>query len=278
MRLFKQLMLPLLLALAFPLTVLAGDSYFVIHIKGTVTSQKTGKPVKVGDQINSEEQLKFGSGDAVVVLMGSKGKFTISPSVQGDKPGPELLAYVNSAILPLKSNGHLSTRGSEQEAISDLKNYFGSNKFYIIGNQLTITIDSLKYPLNEKQVFIFRYIHNGAVVSKKINSRGSRLIIDRKALYTLRGTVIDPEQVENVDIYYYNTHTKTSSRIVNFSPHFINEEVLKEELKVQQRLLREQQLSQEQIDTELLWFVTDVYGPTDEPSFRQWIKTNIPAE
>ena len=255
----------------------ATDTYYVIHLKGTATNKRTGKPIKVGDQISSNDQVKFGSKDAVVVIMGSKGKFTLTPTVT-DNNSSELVAFVQNALIPLKSNGHLSTRGAESEKVIDLKGYFGTSKFFIIGDKITIALDQTKYPLSDKKMFIFRYIHKDTVVSKKVESNGNQITINKKTLYTIKGNYVDPEKISNVDLYYYNAETKSSIKIVNFIPHFINEETLKEELKVQKNILKGQNLSSEQINKELLSFMSDVYGRTDEVLFNKWLKTNIYAE
>lgn len=258
-------------------SAIAADTFYVIHLKGTATNKTTGTPIKVGDQISSNDQVKFGSKDAAVVIMGAKGKYTLSPAVS-DNNSSELVAFVQSALVPLKSNGHLSTRGAESEKIIDLKGYFGTSKFFIIGDKLTIALDQSKYPVSDKKMFIFRYIHKDTVVSKKVETNGTHIIINKKTLYTIKGTYVDPEKIANVDLYYYNSETKNSTKVVNFTPHFINEETLKEELKVQKNILKGQNLSEEQINKELLSFMSDVYGRTDEAIFNKWVKTNIHAE
>jgi len=248
----------------------AGDALYVIHVKGSVTNKTSGAILKIGDKINSEDQLKFATQDALVVIMSAKGKYTLSPSVKANNSN-EFIAYVNNAMLPLKSNGHLSTRGNGSEIIHDLKGYFGTSTFNIIGDQLELKIDTIKYPITESKYMIYRYVNNGTVVSKKIEKRGDQLIINKKALYTYKGNYIDPSKIQNVDIYYYDSKANKSSRLVGFNPQFIDEEQLKSELWVQKKILGEQNLSSDQVTKELVSYVFDVYGKTDEAKLIDWI-------
>jgi hypothetical protein len=251
-------------------TIVAADIFYVIHLKGIVTNKTSGKVLKLGDPINSNDKVKFASADALAVIMGSKGKYTLTPISSGNNTS-EFVAVVQSALLPLKSNGHLSTRGTATDAgISDLKSFFGNSNFAIIGNKLSVKIDTKKYPLSDKQLFIYRYVNNSAVISKKIDYTGNLITIDKISLYSNNGIIITPSTIPSVDIYYYNTETKNSNKIVNFTPIFINEDSLKEELTIQINILKNQKLNEDQLEKELLNTVIDIYGKTDEKTFHNW--------
>jgi hypothetical protein len=265
----------LLILLFLSLSLSAQESFFVIHVKGSVTNKTTGKELKVGDKISSEDKVSFGSSDAATVIMGPKGKFTLTPAAKTSNNPGELTAFVKASMLPLKSNGHLSTRGEEPSGVSDLKSYFGTGPFAVIGDKHSVAVNILKYPTNEKQFFVYRYVYEGNVVSKKISSQGNILTIDKNALYTNKGTFIDPEKVKTVEIYYTNTATNNSQKITSFSPLFLNEATLKEELMVQKKVLKEQKKTEDEINKELLNFVLDVYGKADEKIFQNWIKQNL---
>ena len=270
-------LLALSLCAAVSFAAIAGDSYYVIHVKGSVINKTSGKALKVGDQINSTDQIKFATADAGIIIMGAKGKFTITPSATTNNQS-ELVAYVQNALLPMKSSGHLSTRGGEADGVIDLKTYFGASKFAIVGDRLAIKLNTTRYPVTDKQVFIYRYVYNDTVVSKKIEFKDNNLIIDKAALYTFNGKAIDPSKISNVEVYYTNLETKHSTKIVNFMPQFVKEAELKEQLKLQRKILKEQKATDEQINKDLLQFTTDVYGRTDEAVFNQWLKTTVNAE
>lgn len=261
--------------LVWQLKVFASDTYFVIHVKGTVTNQTSGKALKVGDKISSEDKVTFGASDAAAIIMGPKGKFTLTPSASSKNNSSELSAFVKASMLPLKSNGHLSTRGEETTGVSDLKGYLGTAQFAIIGNKHSINLNPLKYTINDKQLFVYRYVYEGTVISKKIASQGNTLLLDKTALYTNKGNYIDPDKVKTVEIYSMNTSTNKSQKITSFSPVYLNESDLKEQLLVQKKILTEQKRTEEEIYKDLLGFIVDVYGKTDEKVFREWAKQNL---
>jgi hypothetical protein len=255
----------------------AQDSFYVIHLKGKVSNQKTGKDLQIGDQITSNDNLKFSDASSLAVIMGAKGKFTIQP---GAKPNAqnEFLAFVNNSVVPLRSNGHLSTRGAEENGVIDAKNYFGSDKFVIVGDSLNIFLDRKAYPMNNTSFFIYRYTYNGEAVVKKMSFNGDTLKFNRRELYTHNNTLIPYTEVEKVDIYYCSKcdeATKNYSKITTLSPLFLDEETLKYELKVQQNIYKSQNYAPSLVVDEFTAFVRDVYGHTDDDVLKKWIKKQI---
>ena len=251
-----------------------GDVYYVIHMQGAIVNKTTGKAIVMGEKLEPKDQLKFPSADALAVVMSpTKGKFTVKPNPTKNANN-EFIAFMQSAILPVKSNTHLSTRGSEENGVMDIKNYFGSEKFAIIGDMITIKLNAEKYPMSDTKFFIYRYMHGDKPVSKKIAHSNGNIMIDKKALYNVDGQMIDPATVHTVDIYHYDSGTRNSTKVASFSPLFLSEITLKEECKVQKDLYKSQNMTHEQIDKELHSYVTDVYGKTDDDILEKWIKAN----
>jgi hypothetical protein len=250
------------------------DTYYVIHLKGIITNKTTGKAIKIGDKLSSKDHLKFDAADAhAVVLNPEKGKFTVKPNPVKDANN-EFIAFMNSAILPLKTNSHLSTRAGESNGVTDMKGYFGSEKFAIIGDRHSVKLNTAKYPLSETKFFIYRYMNKDLPVSKKIEHDIDHIVLDKEALYLIDGQVIDPSSIPVVDIYYYDSNTRNSTKVANFSPVFIPENILNTEFKIQKELYKSLNKTKEEIDTQLHNFVKDVYGKTDDESLSKWIKAN----
>jgi hypothetical protein len=250
------------------------DTYYVIHLKGTITNKTTGKAIKVGDKLTSKDRLKFDAADAhAVVLNPEKGKFTVKPNPVKDANN-EFIAFMNSAILPVKTNSHLSTRGGESNGVMDLKAYFGSEKFAIIGDKHAIKLNTEKYPLSDTRFFIYRYMNKDVPVSKRIEHNTDEIVLDKQALYMVDGQVIDPYSIPVIDIYYYDSNTRNSTKVANFSPVFIPENVLNSEFRIQKELYKSLNKTKEEIDAQLHMFVRDVYGKTDDDVLEKWIKTN----
>jgi hypothetical protein len=250
------------------------DSYYVIHLKGTITNKTNGKAIKVGDKLSSKDKLKFDAADALaIVLNPEKGKFTIKPNPTKDANN-EFIAFIQSAMLPVKTNSHLSTRGGESDGVMDMKNYFGSDKFVIIGDRLSIKLNSGKYPLSETKFFIYRYMNKEVPVSKKMEHDADHIVLDKQGLYIIDGQMIDPASIPFVDIYYYDSSTRNSTKVASFSPLFVSESILNTEFKAQKEVYKALNKPREQIDTELHNYVKDVYGKTDDDVLEKWIKTN----
>lgn len=251
------------------------DEFHIIHVKGQIINKTTGLPIKVGDKINVNDQVKFLSADAAAVVISTqRGRFTIKAQA-GQAASSELVALVKNVVLPIKSNANLSTRGGESDGVIDLKGYFGTGKYAIIGEKLPVKLNAAKYPVTETKFFIFRYENNTVPVSKKVEHNGEVLIFDKTALFTVQGTLLNPEKIDVVEIYHFDKATQASNMVAKFSPVFIPEEQLKEELKSQVVYLKSIGVKSEEIHKELLGFIQDVYGKVDEDLANKWLKTHI---
>jgi hypothetical protein len=93
-------------------------------------------------------------------------------------------------------------------------------------------------------------------------------------LYIIDGQMIDPASIPFVDIYYYDSSTRNSTKVASFSPLFVSESILNTEFKAQKEVYKALNKPREQIDTELHNYVKDVYGKTDDDVLEKWIKTN----
>jgi hypothetical protein len=111
-------------------------------------------------------------------------------------------------------------------------------------------------------------------VSKKIEHNADHIVLDKQALYFIDGQDIDPSSIPMVDIYYYDSNTRNSTKVANFSPVFIQENILNAEFKIQKELYKSLNKTKEEIDLQLHNFVKDVYGKTDDETLEKWIKTN----
>lgn len=239
------------------------ENYYIIQLKGGILNKTTGKALKIGDQINHDDQLKFLSSDAGAILMSTKrGRFVVKPATHHATEN-ELTVFVKNVLLPVKSSGNLSTRGEEADGIMDLKNFLGTEKFAIIGDRVALHLNAAKYPVSDMHFFIYRYEHDGKAVSKKVPFENGKIIFDKNLLYQTYGGLIAAETVKTVDIYYHNAATKNSTAIVKFSPVYLPEDEIKQELKVQIDIFKAQNLGKEEIKKELHGYIRDVYGKTD---------------
>ncbi len=251
----------------------AGDMYFVIQLKGGILNKNSGKTLKMGDKIDHEDQLKFLSSDAAAILLSTKrGRFVVKPTVKKGTEN-ELTVFVKNVLLPVKSSGNLSTRGDEENGIIDLKSHLGTDKFVIIGDKVSMKLNTAKYPVDETHFFIYRYEYSGKPVAKRIPVEGDNLVFDKNLFYQTAGGSVSPDNVEFVDIYYFDAVTKNSTQIVKFSPLYLAESQVKDELKVQYEIFVSQKLPDTEIQKELTAYVNDIYGKTDELALKSIINS-----
>ena len=253
----------------------AVTNYRVVLAKGLVYKTGSEKPIKVGDKIDVELKLRYSTKDAYLIVMGPKGKFTLKPEINKTTQN-EFVTFVKSSLLPVKSAGRLSTRG-EESGISDLGNYFGEDSFALIGESYKVKLNPKNYELSDNQFIIYRYESNGNVMSKKLAFEGNEIIFDKSALYKdHKGNDISQANIGKIDLYRFNALTKSSSKIVSFKPVFVSEEELKEQLTLVYAICKEElTLDQLKTEDELIKFVLDIYGRTDEVQLKKWLKANV---
>ncbi len=258
----------------------AQATYFVAHVKGDIAVKSTGTPIKVGDQLGSEDELLFKSADARAVVITSQGTRMLlqhqqaAESVRGEN---EFLSFVKDALLPMKENIQLSTRGGfdagmDYRKVTNFEKFFGVDKYVIIGEELTLGADASKYPINEMRRFIYRYETEQRPVNKKIQYSGNNLIINKDALYKTKGERINPGSALPVDIIYFDFDKNQAMQLASFEPVFVDEETLLLELKSVATFLESNNImSQSKIREELFDFVQEVHGPINRNVFNDWL-------
>jgi hypothetical protein len=278
MSIFLRLFFCLLCGL--PLLALAQtkEIYRVVKVRGNIQHKTLKRPIAVGDAITPQDQLQFSNPQAAAVIMSNKrGRFTLQalPAKAGT-PAQNLWTFVKTVMLPVKSNGLLSTRGgTEPEGIvSDLQDYFGQENFFFIGTPAHIRVSQKVYPLQKNQYFVYRYEYRGKPVNKRIDASQDTLILDEDRLYSVEGKhLMLPDSVK-AQIFYLKSQEE-ASLITTFTPVFISESQLKRDIKLVLDLLRPEKLAPKQLKDQLYQHVTDLYGKTDLHLFDAWLTRNF---
>lgn len=263
-----------LFAFCFELKAQTDEVYVVVHVSGKITSQKTGKDLKAGDRVASAEQLKFSeTTNKAVVISTKKGRFLLSPKEL--KKENELTAFVYNTIIPLKTNTKLATRGNSDGTVSDVKNYFGTETFAIIGEQFSFKLSDavLKDP-SRKLVCRYETPHSDKAVNKII-SKDNRVFFNKNELFNVKGKHIDPATVPYVELYIFDTKNQQSEKLLSFQPVFIDEKTLKNELMEFKKVMSVERVNNEQLNEAMLTLVRDIYGNTDEMALGDWIRKNV---
>ncbi|MEH0157040.1 hypothetical protein V6R21_23165 [Limibacter armeniacum] len=247
------------------------EIYYVVHVSGDITSLKDDRKVVPGMELQSSEKLKFVGVGAKAVVLSRKGGRMLLQAPEGKEKATEFELMVNEVFVPKKVHLRMSTRQAPNSLVNNLKDYFGEERFAIIGNELTVKLDSFSYPLNEEKVMVLYYKQpEGAEKNIQIPyETDNSLVFHKDSLYN----DMDPGYTTGNSIYYFYKPQKEARKLAEFQPVFIEENKLLEELKLMHDFLSEKKLAEGSLlYEEMLSFVTDVYGKVDLNLFDQWTK------
>ncbi len=262
---------------AFFGTVHAQD-YYVLQVRGTITIKESQKTIAPGDMLKATDELVFKTQDATAVVMSkTDGRMVLNGKETKETSEGEFLALLKNTLVPMKRNMQMSTRGTSSEEIRNFKDYFGTESFAIIGNELRIKINQEVYPVSNERIFVFRYEYNGKPINKIIQFDKGHMVLNHEALFTINEESVDPESITQADIWYFNRSTDERERVVSFHPIFIDEEQLSQEVTLLKDFLEQNGTEKkEEIKTEIFAFVSDVYGTVDQTLLMDWLnKKNL---
>lgn len=260
----------LVFLLLIGMSVQAQDTYNVTRVNGNVTFVKTGKPVKPGDILNPNDQVKFENFDAYVISINQKmARFMLklSPSVSNAPKNKALIATVKDIALVTKRRSLMATRFNPNETeITDLKNYFGTDKFSIIGDNVDVALNATKYPLSDNKFVVFHYKVNNNPVSKKLAFDKQTVKIDKADILSTKAGNVNGNEVPELSVYLYEKSTRSSEEITKLTLVFVDKEVLRNEFKTIMPILKRQKMDDAAIKKYLIEYYYDFYGATDSKS------------
>lgn len=254
----------------------AQDTYNVTRVNGNVTFAKSGKPVKPGDILNPNDQVKFENFDAYVISINQKmARFMLklNPSPANTSNKNQLLtATVKDIALVTKRRSLMSVRFNPNEKeVTDLKTYFGTDKFSVIGDSVDIALNSGKYPLSENKFIVFHYKVNNSPISKKLTYDQQTIrIVKDKILSTKVGNV-NGNEVPELSVYMYEKTTKASEEITKLTLVFVDKATLNNEFKTILPILKRQNMNDEAIKKYLIEYYYDFYGATDSKTIDAFV-------
>lgn len=243
---------------------LQAQTYYVIHLNGQILNEKTKKDLRIGDKLDSKDKVKFKTDDSKAVLMNSqRGRFVIE--AKAGQTEKEMTAYLNTIIMPLKNNIQLSVRSTQ---VSDLKAFFGNENFAIIGEEMLVELDIKNYPIKSDKMFLFRYLtQNGDTVERPIRTDRSWLAFNKNDLF--RDDKFSQNQA--VQIWYFDIYENKYDMLASFKLQFLNENELLQELSASVELLKNSNLTDQELKYELITIVSDLYGKTDPNYLDNWL-------
>jgi len=169
------------------------------------------------------------------------------------------LAVKSRAAFVSRSGGALN-----EPEVKDLKNYFGSDEFTIIGDSLGVPLNTSVYPLNSNQFIVFYYTINDQPVTKKIGFNENILNIDREKLMKSKTAELEDAEITNLTVYRYERDSQQTDFITEFSLNFVEREAIISEFKTLIPILRSQEMDRAQIKNYMKEYYYDFYGITDK--------------
>ena len=195
----------------------SAQSYTVIHSIGKILDTKSGKYLVKGSRINESASLMFETkGARAAVLSTTRGRFVIQEKSSAASESDVVYA-LSSVISPVR--GRLSTRAGGINNKLDFEKYFGEGPIAILGDLFSVQVSSTAYPMNEQKFFYAQYQYEGEAINKKLSNEGDKLIVSATEFYAIDGKAIDPKEVNDIKLYYYNAESQESAMItaMNFS-------------------------------------------------------------
>jgi len=267
-----KLVVAMLLAIA--INGQAQESFIVTRTNGKVTSDKTGTHLKAGDILQPTDRITFDSFDSYVISIGQNmGRYMIKLH---EPPAPEtiqqLSALVQDIAVPTKRRSLMSERYRPDETmVSDLRTYFGNDKFTIIGDNVSVPLNPQAYPIDENKFIVFYYRVNNNPVSKKLGYDSSSILIERDKLMNTSAGVITQNEIPAVAVYLYEKNTKTSEEITRFNLAFVDKETVTNEFMTIIPILVKQKMGKDDIKKYLIEYFYDFYGATDSKSIKAFV-------
>lgn len=262
----KTLKIFMILLISLGFSASAQDVYHVTRVNGTITNLGTGTNVIAGETLNPDDVLLFESLDSYAIAIGCKmGRFQIK--IQEPAQANEhltLTAMVKDAALPTKMRNLMLARFNPSETqVSDLRQYFGNDKFSIIGDAVTIPLDQQKYSLSDDKFIVFYYRVDNNPVSKKIGHDEQSLILEKDKLVTSSAGSVQGNEISNLAVYEYQMSSRSSQEITRFTLVFVDKNELVSEFNTIIPILKRQKMANDDIKKYLIEYYYDFYGATD---------------
>lgn len=251
--------------------------YHVVQVRGEIKNVETGNDIERGDKISASDMLKFVSAQSMALVINTNGKYSVQLPIEAGIDGQDQGVSVESAISPIRSRNQISTRGfdAQKDRIDNLKAYFGSTSFAVIGDSLTVFLQEDMYPLNNSKFIVFYYTLNGTEISKKVGFNNQHLIIEKEKLFESKGEKFNGDLIPKMEVYKYEVASKDSEKITECDLKFLNKQDLASEFSEIISFMKQEGKTDEAIKTYLGDYFIDVYGDTDQEQLKKFIEELI---
>ncbi|NUQ23604.1 MAG: hypothetical protein HUU34_06605 [Saprospiraceae bacterium] len=237
----------------------------VVYIKGKVSLQSSGKPLKKNDYFRAGEPLKFAESAHRMVTMNHKRNLFIAlPDAR--KPVGYLLEPIKLAanVRPGKIMNYLG-----------FQKYLEGRRLVAIGDKLSLEIAGNELEMNEDKFFYIQYQWTGDTkpVNKQLAFSGQNLIIDKTTLFMVDGQPIDPAETSAFKLFYYDKPANQSTLINTVDLVFVELDDLYKEVNAIVELLGPNTKKSDLKDA-ILQYIHTQYGEPLKNDIDTWLKQN----
>lgn len=252
----------------------AAQTYSVLHAEGTILQTPTKQAITTGDTFSLKDSLTFPKQLSWAVVASSTGDlFFVQNTGATTRVASQVLSPIERTEHPVKRNS--------KDPVKDLKKYFQGDQFVFIGNNFTLPIDTETYTLDEKQFLLYRYEYNSRIITHKLPLTTGGIAFNPVFLYEYKGEKIPAQKTVHTELTYFSSHTNLPTFLAEFHPIWLDEEQLKKELTVLQKVYTNSKKNKGlKIDFTVLFlrYVQDIYGQTDEYYFSEWVQKSFKSQ
>lgn len=247
------------------------EVYHVLNVKGSIKRKKDGKMLVAGDQINGQDEVIFTTPDAIAAVVSNlKGRFVLK-APGNSKPGPDgfITAFAQQYLTP--SHNSLSSRSGALITLIDFQNTFVKNPFLVLGNSTQIEVSSGMFRLDKDHDFFVRYTWEGDAINKLLPKNGVRFTLSRDSIYRVDGKSIDPKDVNDMELCFYNHSSERTTVIGKMNITFATDAMIFTGVQTLVKVCKQNHMERTEIITEIGRYLTENYGtPTDE-NLETWV-------
>ncbi|MDY0201742.1 MAG: hypothetical protein RBR40_12225 [Tenuifilaceae bacterium] len=244
----------------------AQNVYNVTRVNGNVTILGSGKDVVAGDVLSPDEFLLFESLESYLIVIGDElNRFQIKIQESQLSADPQMLtSTVKDAAKPTRMRNLMLARfDPSEQVVSDLRQYFGNDKFSVIGDAVNVPLNDKNYPLTDDKFIVFYYKVDNSPVSKKIGHDQQTLHLQKDQLFTSSVGSVSGNEISNLAVYEYENSTKRGNEITRFTLVFVDKDELVSEFNTIIPILKRQKMGNDEIKKYLIEYYYDFYGATD---------------
>lgn len=201
-----------------------GQSYTAIHVIGKIYDTNSGAYITKGSKIDESSSLKFETPDArAAVLSSTRGRFVIQKNQTADSQSDAAYALA-SVISPVR--GRLSTRAGSINNTLDFQKHFNEGTIALLGDSYRVGVSPSAFYMSDSQFFYAQYEYQNERINKKLEHEGDQLIIFLEGFYSIDGQPVNPQEVKDVKLFYYNSSDGSSRFITEMDVAYVSDDTL----------------------------------------------------